>query len=368
MKNLQSVFTAFLFLLIGLISCKQDKTITIKGDIKGLNEKWVYLQFNYPLDIPPIDSARITGGRFEFRFRPDTSFQAEFVSLRYVDKKGKNNFIGVANPYCEDKKNPLVYISFMMEPGVTILEGDLSKGHGVTIKSGFQNEVYFKNPNLPVISISKDSVRRNIQIQRIKKFVEDNPEAYWAFFTLNGIKNDLSKQQLRSIYAELSDEIKSSTQGKNLKQYIEYKPDEGQFPNSVFVDKDAKTVNLVDTTKKLNMVVFWASWCGPCRREIPALKKIAALFNGHGVRLVSVSKDDDKSAWLNAVAQENMPWEQLILQPAVYNKAIAMYDLGYIPKIYLVNNKNKVVKKIDGFSEANEEVVKTFITDYLAKN
>ena len=86
------------------------------------------------------------------------------------------------------------------------------------------------------------------------------------------------------------------------------------------------------------------------------------------MRFVSVSIDDQKAEWIKAVDEENMPWQQLIIPAKQVNRANAQYNLGWVPQIYLVNNKRQIVKKIDGFDAGNEEVVKTFITDYLAKN
>ncbi len=61
------------------------------------------------------------------------------------------------------------------------------------------------------------------------------------------------------------------------------------------------------------MVVFWASWCGPCRQEIPSLKKLYSAFTNSDLRIVSVSIDEDRSRWLKAVDEENMPWQQLLI-------------------------------------------------------
>ncbi|SIR11076.1 Thiol-disulfide isomerase or thioredoxin [Mucilaginibacter lappiensis] len=369
MKNLQNLFVVSLLLLVAFVSCKHDNSITIQGDIKGLNAKWVYLQSNYPIGSLPIDSAKVINGKFEFVRHPDTLFIADLVLLKYKDEKGKSNFLSVADPYKADKSKPSLYAAFIMEPGLTTLTGDLSNNKGISITAGHQNEFYFKNLDLPFIRISKDSVKRSAQAARIKKLVEDTPDAYWALFAFNDFKYDLNHQQIKSIFDEFNDEVKSSYQGKNIKQFLDDQPkNKNEFPNSVFADQNAKPVTLVDTTRKLNMVVFWASWCGPCQREIPSLKKIAFACKNDNLRFVSVSIDDQKTEWIKAVNEENMPWQQLIIPAKQVNRANAQYNLGWVPQIYLVNNKRQIVKKIDGFDAGNEEIVKTFITNYLAKN
>ncbi|MDB5150002.1 MAG: Thiol-disulfide isomerase or thioredoxin [Mucilaginibacter sp.] len=357
-----------LLMLISLFSCKRDNTVTIKGDIKGLKAKWVYFARVFQLKGRPVDSAQVKNGKFEFRLRQDTAFLADLFYISYVDEKGKNQSIGVTNPY-EPEKNHSLYADFVIGPGLTTITGDFSKSPGAKLEGGAQTDFYFKNSTLPILRLSQDSIKRNVQAARIKKIIEQSPDAYWAIYASRSFKYYLSHEQLKELYSIFSDKAKASYHGRQLKQFIDDQPAiANQFTNSVFLNKDTKAVNLVDSTKKLNMVIFWASWCGPCRREIPSLKRIITQFNKDDVRFVSVSVDAKKEDWLLAMKQEDMAWQQLIIPQQQFTKAQAQYNLGSIPKVYLVNNKNVVVKKIDGFDDGNEERVKTFIADYLSKN
>lgn len=357
-----------LLMLICLFSCKQDNTVTIRGDIKGLKSRWVYYTAAYPILGKAKDSAKVTDGKFEIKFKRDTPFFADLVELSYLDEKGKQQFLDVANPY-EPAKNHSRYVSFVVSSGTTTITGDLSKAEGAILKGGPQPDFYFRNISLPYIKISKDSVRRNEQADRIKRIIHESPNSYWSLFALHNFRFYFDHNQLKSIYALFDEDAKTTYYGRKIKEFIDNQPvDKNQFVNSVFVDKDARPVNLVDNTKKLNMVVFWASWCGPCRMEIPSLKRITSQFNTSDVRFVSISIDAKKENWLQAVKEEDMSWQQLIVPQQIFHKAQIQYNLGFIPQVYLVNNKNIVVKKIDGFDDGNEERVKTFIADYLAKN
>jgi thiol-disulfide isomerase/thioredoxin len=356
-----------ILLLVAITSCKRNNNITIKGDIKGLNTKWIYLRHTFPIGGKANDSARVIDGKFTFEFHPDTTFLADLIEFNYTDDSGKKGGLSFINPY---EKNTSFYGDILMEPGETVLTGDLTKNPGITVKSGLQNNFYFKNQTLPYIRISGDTNRRRAQAQRIKNLIKETPDAYWGLYAFENLKYGLTNQQLSSIYNEFDDVIKSSYQGKMIKEFIENQPvSKDQLTNSDFADKDSKPVNLVDNNKKLNMVIFWASWCGPCRHEIPELKNIQSAFKADSnIRFVSVSVDENKEKWLKAMDEEKMPWEQLIIPAKAKNKASALYNLGFVPQIFIVNNKNKVIKKVDGFDAGNENVVKAFITDYLAKN
>jgi thiol-disulfide isomerase/thioredoxin len=60
------------------------------------------------------------------------------------------------------------------------------------------------------------------------------------------------------------------------------------------------------------VIDFWASWCAPCRAQIPGLKTLYAKYHQKGFDIVSVSGDREWNAWQRALQIENMPWTQVI--------------------------------------------------------
>lgn len=105
--------------------------------------------------------------------------------------------------------------------------------------------------------------------------------------------------------------------------------------------------SLSDFADRLVVVDFWASWCGDCRREIPALKQLHADYNSRGVEFVSVSFDEDRAAWIGCLRKQQFGWLQLSnLLPwhsrvngvsVTTNPIAAAYDLKWIPTLYLVD-------------------------------
>jgi len=71
-------------------------------------------------------------------------------------------------------------------------------------------------------------------------------------------------------------------------------------------DITSKQDKLFDTSSKLNMIIIWASWCGPCIQEIPALKQLNEIYASKGLSMTTVSIDDAINLWREALQQEKM--------------------------------------------------------------
>lgn len=69
-------------------------------------------------------------------------------------------------------------------------------------------------------------------------------------------------------------------------------------------------MNVQNFKGKVLVLDFWASWCGPCRQEVPNLKKAYEEFKNKNVEFLSVSVDAKKEDWIKALKEENMPWPQ----------------------------------------------------------
>jgi len=81
-------------------------------------------------------------------------------------------------------------------------------------------------------------------------------------------------------------------------------------PTQAFTAADGKSVTLADFKGKVTVVNFWATWCAPCKIEMPTLSRLAATYNGQPVAVVTISIDkDDKAAEARAFIGANRPLE-----------------------------------------------------------
>lgn len=132
-------------------------------------------------------------------------------------------------------------------------------------------------------------------------------------------------------------------------------------PNLQLLTEKGKKVELSKYFGKVLIIDFWASWCGPCRAEIPKVKAIAEEFKGNkDVAFLSISIDQDKDAWLDAVAKEDMPWPQL-QAPEVGKEAMLKYQFTGIPFIICVSPDGKIFRK-----HLRGDAIRAAINDCLA--
>ena len=73
---------------------------------------------------------------------------------------------------------------------------------------------------------------------------------------------------------------------------------------------DGKPISMGSLTGKVVLIDFWATWCGPCKQALPHLKEIAKKFEGQPLVVISISLDQDETAWKSFVAQNGMTWAQ----------------------------------------------------------
>ncbi|AGY53289.1 Thiol-disulfide oxidoreductase resA [Bacteroidales bacterium CF] len=105
---------------------------------------------------------------------------------------------------------------------------------------------------------------------------------------------------------------------------------------------------------KVLLIDFWASWCGPCRAEIPHLKKVYEKYSRNEVEFLSVSIDKGESEWKKALSQENMPWTQ-ILAPKSGSEVSRLYQFSGIPFLVIIDKEGKISSK---YVRGEEEISK----------
>lgn len=183
----------------------------------------------------------------------------------------------------------------------------------------------------------------------------------------------LSLRRDRDLIVETLDKLGSqSDQWREMvNQYLAEKEDALKKDESVKEGADApdfesltekgKKVHLSDFKGKVLVIDFWASWCGPCRQEIPKMKKIYADMNKKEVEFLSVSIDKDRDKWLKAMEEEQMPWKLTWVKDSG-KQVMDLYQFSGIPFIIVIDKEGKIFRK-----HLRGEAIRDAINDVLAK-
>ncbi len=112
-----------------------------------------------------------------------------------------------------------------------------------------------------------------------------------------------------------------------------------------------------DFKGKYLLIDFWASWCGPCRKAVPQLKKNYEKYKDKGFEILSVSIDKQDSDWKKALEEEQMPWQQ-VCAPNSGKDIMKTYQFGGIPHLVLLDKDGKIIEKGITVTQLDEKLAK----------
>jgi len=117
-------------------------------------------------------------------------------------------------------------------------------------------------------------------------------------------------------------------------------------PDLEFPDPDGKMRKLSDLRGKVVLLDFWASWCGPCRRENPNVTKIYAQYHDKGFEVFSVSLDSDAASWKRAIEADKLVWPNHVSDLKKWqSQAAAIYGVRSIPSTFLLDKEGRIIQR-----------------------
>ena len=111
---------------------------------------------------------------------------------------------------------------------------------------------------------------------------------------------------------------------------------------------------------KITIIDFWASWCGPCRQEMPFMLEMYGKYQDKGLGIIGISLDEDSDAWKAATQQLNIPWVQMSDLKGWDNAIAKHFNVNSIPHTVVVDQNGKILKR-----GLRGEKLEEFVTNQL---
>jgi peroxiredoxin len=352
----------YVSLLIVISACTSKTTqeekagFVVKGTLKNYSGSVVILEELTTAGLVYVDSGTVSpSGEFELK---GANKEKTFYSIKVNDYILPLVLDTASQITIEaDAKNPKDYKVSGDEDNRVLRE--LIRVNDVYIErmNGLaQSYPYDDNSPMP------DSVQLKIQQElatlvndrknALIRFVDSIPMNISAFFALNFLINEQDPAQQFALIDRLDikyyQQMSQSkyVQANHLKAESMRKTAAGNpAPDIVLNDPNGIPVALSSLRGKVVLIDFWASWCRPCRDENPNNVRLYNRYKKDGFEIYAVSLDDNKEAWLKAIADDRLTWLHVSDLQKWNSSVIPKYNIDAIPYTVLIDKEGKIIAK-----------------------
>ena len=352
--------------VLALTACHSN-TYKISGAVEGLNDGDTLFITNDLQTGIPTDTLIVKDGKFELSGETDSTY----LCMVYSEKRNELN------------------APFFIEPGNISIK--LVETPGASRVGGTKCNEQWQELNDSVMTIGKeinriaehiygntvDEMEQQKGMEQIEKLnqrfsaivvktTEKNIKNEFGYFLLTYYPEELIDNQTRM---KLIDKLPDEKQKRpaiqemlaNLKQASESA--EGMtIKDFTQPGLDGTPVSLLGevSKSKITVIDFWASWCGPCRQEMPFMVELYDKYKDKGLGIIGISLDEDSDAWKAATQQLNIPWVQMSDLKGWENVIAKHFCVTSIPHTIVVDQQGKILKR-----GLRSEKLEEFVTEQL---
>ncbi len=185
---------------------------------------------------------------------------------------------------------------------------------------------------------------RSLELQEelVRRYSDQAIAPFMIFWEM---KANVSLEKLKQLRALVDPSLIEHPYTKQLDEFIrlaDFKVG-SDMPDFKLPDKDGKDFVFSTLRGKYVLVDFWASWCGPCMREMPNVVKLYKECKGKNFEIVGISLDQKRDAWLNAVEKNKMKWIQVSDLKSWETLPVKLCNISAVPYTVLVDPEGKVI-------------------------
>lgn len=212
----------------------------------------------------------------------------------------------------------------------------------------------------------KEAFLTTVMVDSMKKFITDHKTSLVAVYAFNYIDPNQNVEFMVNFAKELvKGPSKDHPLVKNfLKQvaYLEQIAIGKPAPELRLPDVNGNPIALSSLKGQYVLLDFWASWCGPCRKENPFVVKAYNQYKDKGFTIYGVSLDKEKAPWVEAIAKDGLNWTQVSELKYWSTVAVQLYRIEAIPSNFLIDKDGIIIAK-DLYGAELEEYLKKLFTE-----
>ena len=369
-------FLSMLFVLLSFFSGGQTaeqptEGYVIHGKFRGnYQARKVYLVEDNLTGTRITDSTEVIHNQYTFKGPKPTYVKRYFIKSAVPD-------------------SPSAYTSFFLEEGDIHIESDAVYLADVKVSGSINNllanyekarvshvadSIWFEHRILYSLQGHPDEKgelellrqRSEIGNNRIltvtQELIQRFPDQGYAIFTLYQMRNSFPLPVVKTLRAHLAPVLNDHPYTKALDEFL-YAADfqvGHQMPDFNLPDEKGKIIGLKDLKGKYVLIDFWASWCGPCLKEMPHLVNLYKTCKGKNFEILGISMDTNRQAWLAAIKKQGMKWLQVCDLQAWNSVPAKTCGVKSIPHTLFLDPDGKVIA-IGLRGTALEEKVKQVI-------
>lgn len=353
---------AILTVIALLTSCGREKNngnFELKGTFQNSKGEVIYLEKLAGQQPLVVDSASLNEkGEFEFlNYNPKIGFYRIRVTpqnfaMLVLDSSDKVNVTGNISDLGNTYK-----VEGSAETKLFLEYNDYSKRRDLRLDSLNKAFQLIMEVN-KMDSKRADSVSRifegpynaiiNASSEEMIKKIQDNSSMYSSLMAIQALDPDKYSDIYKSLDAGL---IAKYPNDKNVKMFHDMVKAMASTaignpaPEIDLPSPEGANIALSSLKGKVVLIDFWASWCGPCRKEMPNVVKAYAKYKSKGFEIFGVSLDQDKSKWVEAIQKDGITWPQVSDLKQWGSSVVQLYNIQGIPYTVLLDREGKILAK-----------------------
>lgn len=372
-------FLFFILPVLFLAACNGGKNkFTVNGDIKNIPDQTVYLEeLNINDVIVVLDSTETNKGRFELSA---SSPEPGLYRLRFEMNKQIILSIGKENVKISGDWATLENYNVTGSPASASLNGFMRilREHmsDFNTMGGLIQMFEQEGKDSMVQVVTEDMHKMNIEFTRyIEEYADTTQYLPNALFAVQMLNPAVEKDFMQAFIQSMNTRFPNATLAKDFTNKYNRMMDAAnepmprmagpavgqQAPDLMLQDVNGKNVSLSAFRGKYVLLDFWASWCGPCRRENPNIVSAYNKFKNKNFTIVGISLDSDKDKWKDAIEDDKLTWTHLSDLKKWESAAAMTYAVEAIPTNFLLDPEGKIIARdlrADELQNKLQEVLK----------